>query len=127
MGQMTAGILYGVEAPKPLDNLDGEALYDIVEGFNLYAKIDWGKPRIRVEREGGKTLLGVWVAVGGGGDDGVPYFPDCCTRLKLIDDAFDRRASRAKKLWSRFARWLAKKHKIDLPVAELWLTPCEVA
>ncbi len=130
MGQMAVGILYGCEAPDiPRDEKDEEVFYDIVEEFNiLHAKIiDYEKPRIRVEREGNKTLIGVWIAVGGSGEDGAPYFVENCIPVDQIETVYEKSINKAKKLWARFVKYLYKKHQIELHIATLWLTPCEVA
>ena len=128
MGQQASGILYGCEAPE-LPGDDGESIYDLVTRWENskppppYA----GGLRIRIESEGGKTLLGVWVAVSGSGEDNTPYFPDRCMPLGQVVVVYQKSIAKAKKLWDRFAVWAAKKEGITLPAATLWLTPCETA
>jgi hypothetical protein len=129
MGQMAVGILYGCEAPDLPDD-DGESpFYDIIDAFHKQFKIDWlgDKLKIRLECEGDKELLGVWVAVGGSGEDAAAYFTDICIPLFQVGNVYMKEITKARKLWERFVKWLAKKHKIELPIATLWITPCEVA
>ncbi len=130
MGQMTVGLLYGCQASEiPHNPDDEEAFYGIVQNFNNHAKIDWtsGKPRVRVESEGDRMLVGVWVAVGGSGEDGCPFFVDACVPVDQIEVVYGASIAKAKKLWTRFAKYLSAKHQIELPAAALWITPCEVA
>lgn len=126
MGQMALGILYGCESPI---KVDPEDLHGIVDAFNIYAKIDRysDTPRVRVEHESDKTLIGVWVAVGGSGEDGCPYFADISMPVDQIGAVYSTSAGRAKKLWDRFAKYVHENHNTELPVATLWITPCEVA
>jgi hypothetical protein len=130
MGQMTVGILYGCVAPPMENDADGEGLYDLVDRWEKAKGIkpfDANKAKVRVETEGGKDLIGVWVAVGGSGEDGVPYFVEQAMELGDVSYRFATRIKTAEKLWHRFADWAAKAEGIKLPLPRLWLTPCEVA
>lgn len=131
MGQQALGILYGCECPAlPNDSGSEEPDYDLIDRWEKSQKIDYSsrdRQRLRIEHEGGKRLIGVWVAVGGSGEDGVPYLADQCMPLDQIEDAFGKQTKAAKKLWDKFAVWCAKKEAVAMPKAKLWLTPCEVA
>lgn len=130
MGQMAVGILYGCEAPRLSDEDEHEeSWYVLVEAFNRHAKIDWlsEKPRIRLETEGGKALVGVWVSVGGSGEDGCPFFAEKSLPVDQVASVYQKSVKKAQKLWWRFAKWFAKNRSVELPSATLWITPCEVA
>lgn len=130
MGQVTLGLLYGCEAP-PVETTEEEFWYDLAEGFNkeVVGPYDWRKPtpRVRHETEGGKELIGVWVAVGGCGEDGVPYLTEKAMPLDQIAEAFRESVAQAENLWFQFMDHCHKKYGIFLPNPALWLTPCEVA
>ena len=129
MGQMALGILYGVEAPDDLPHEDGEGgAYRLLMRWGEAKGIKWtsGGPKVRAKSEGGTSLLGVWVAVGGGGEDGAAHFLEQCMLLADVANVYARNISKAEKLWQRFAAW-AEKEGVKLPPAKLWLTPCEVA
>lgn len=129
MGQMVNGILYGCEAPVLPDDKYGEAIDGLVYRWEKAARIKHFSrgPHIRIESEGGKTLLGVWVAVGGSVEDGAPYFLTKCMPLDDVKMFYARAIARAEKLWDRFARHVKQKEGFDLDKPVLWLTPCEVA
>jgi hypothetical protein len=132
MGQMVVGILYGVEAPEvPArgDEDPDEGAGNLVYRWEKAKKITWDKPgpKVRFEREGGVDLLGVWVAVGGSGEDGAPHFLDEAVPLASAADLFRERIARAEKLWARFAAWAEKNEGLSLPLPKLWLTPTETA
>lgn len=133
MGQMANGILYGVEAPElptpaGWEEGDDSPAYDLILRWENAQGISWGTPgpKVRHEAEGGKELIGVWVACGGSGEDGAPYFMDEAMRLADVERVYAKAIARAAKLWKRFASW-AKKEGVTLPEPTLWLTPCEVA
>jgi hypothetical protein len=129
MGQSATGILYGCEAPEFSNDDDGEAAYDVIRRWEKSQGINWtgGGARVRCESEGDKQLIGIWIAVGGSGEDDAPYFVDGCIRLADFEKHFGKQIKIARALWKRFAKYVAKNEKIDLPAAELWITPCEVA
>lgn len=130
MGQMTVGIMYGCESPDlPVTEDSDEPLYDLIYRWEQAKRIAWTRkgPRIRQNNEGSKTLLGVWIAVGGSGKDDAGYIGDACVPFDSVRDVFAKRINKAAKLWGRFAAWAAKKEGIELPAAQLWITPCETA
>lgn len=131
MGQRAVGILYGCELPELPNNDDGEAPYDLISRWDKFAKINASlgreSPRIRFEREGEKDLIGVWVAVGGSGEDNTPYFLDECCRLDQVEKVFTKQIKACEKLWNKFAKYAAKHESLALDPPALWLTPCEVA
>ena len=131
MGQQTVGIFYGCVAPElPETDERPEPIHDLVERWKKAKHIGWSahdKPAIRIESEGGKTLLGVWVAIGGSGKDGAPYFLDEAMSLSVVEVYFAKRIREAMRLWSRFAKYVADHEGITLPEPTLWLTPGETA
>ncbi len=129
MGQMANGILYGCEAPSLPDDEDGEKFYDITqrwENANGISGRDHGA-KMRIEGEGDKRLVGVWVAVGGSGEDDAPYFVETCIPLDQVPIVYAEQIAKVKLLWDRFVIYAAQRENIQLPAATLWLTPCEVA
>lgn len=132
MGQQAVGILYGCKSPELPNDDDGEAMCDLISRWEKFAKVprDWSSKRLRIreENEGGKSLLGAWVAVGGSGEDNVPYFLEECMTVSAISDHFAAPIRQAAKLWKQFAAYIAKHEKgVKLSKPELWLTPCETA
>lgn len=130
MGQIANGILYGCEAPELSTDDNPERLYDLICRWEKAKKIDRfarDVPRICYENEGDKDLLGVWVAVGGSGEDGAPYFLETAMLLFQVATHYQKSIAKAEKLWKRFANYVAKTEKIELPAPALWLTPCETA
>jgi hypothetical protein len=130
MGQQAVGILYGCEAPELPEVSSGEhPAYEVLMRWEKAERVDWlaEKPRIRFEHEGGKSLLGVWIAVGGSGEDGAPYFLEQCLTLDQVPAAFTKQIDKAAKLWGRFAEFVARTEGVTLPEPKLWLTPCETA
>lgn len=126
MGQRVVGLLYGCEAPELGGQIDNESDYHLLARWEKVAKPKPHKPRLRIEREGGKTLWGIWIALSNGSEDGAEGFDEAMP-LTMVQWEFPARIKKAEKLWDRFARHVAKKEKIVLPAAVLWLTPCEVA
>jgi hypothetical protein len=129
MGQQAVGILYGCEDPNLAHDTDGEYFDDLTEKFNAQSNITWTTPglRMRVENQGDRKLIGVWVAVGGSGEDGTAYFVERCIPVDQLNAVYSDSIKKAGKLWTRFAKWLFKEHQVELPAAQLWITPCEVA
>lgn len=130
MGQRSIGILYGCEAPKlPATEDNDEPLYDLISNWEKAKKLPLVREglRIRLESEGGKDLLGVWVAIGGGGEDNTTCFLDDCVPLSQVADLYRKDILKAAKLWNRFAKHVQKHEGITLPEPTLWLTPCETA
>lgn len=130
MGQHAIGLLYGCDSPElPDPEGDGEPHCNLIDRWEKAKKISYHTKglKIRHESEGGKDLLGVWVAVGGSGEDGAAYLLDECVRFHEVCDVYADDIAKATKLWERFAKWVKAKEGIELPQATLWLTPCEVA
>lgn len=130
MGQAATGLLYGCQSPDlPQTDDSDEPLYDLVNRWEESQKITWSTKgaKIRIEIEGGASLLGVWIAVGGSGEDDAPYFLDQHVALTDVESFYADQISMASKLWKRFASHVLKKEKINLPDPCLWLTPCETA
>lgn len=131
MGQMALGILYGCEEPDiPHDPEEEEFFYDLVEKFNTSIGLEYhsrNKLRVRTENEGNKSLVGVWVTGFPYGEDGTPDLGDDVFPLDKIEKVYSKNIADAKKLWTKFVKYMAKKHSVELPIATLWLTPCEVA
>lgn len=129
MGQRANGILFGCEAPELPDTFDSdEPIYDLICRWEEAKKIAWTDPglKIRHEHEGGRDLVGIWVAVGGSGEDGAPYFLDEAIPVDQVWRVFRKPLAKAEKLWARFSTW-AKKQGVDFGDPCLWLTPCETA
>lgn len=130
MGQIANGILYGCKAPEFPGDEDGEELHNIVDRWEKANGFSWRDRGARVRVEGdeeGTTVIGVWVAVGGSGEDDAPYFVERCLPLDQVASAYAPRMAEAEALWNRFADHVAATESIQLPAATLWLTPCEVA
>lgn len=137
MGQGTHGLLFGVRAP---------------EGVVMEADCDLGEmpgrlDRYRAQREGptlrwregvsseradyagdGAHLVGVWIAVGASGIDGVPDL-DTTVSLSAIGttEPYAARLAWAREEWRRFSEWCAGEHGDDFGAPDLWLTTLEVA
>jgi hypothetical protein len=128
VGQIATGLLYGCKAPA-LMNGDDEAVSRLIDRWQLSAGIDGRHrgPRIRVESEGGQCLIGIWIAVGGSGEDDAPYFLEECVELAQVKLVFADRIAEAAALWKRFAQYAAETEKTKLRKPTLWLTPCETA
>jgi len=129
MGQMTVGLLYGCELPKFPKSMGDEPVSDLIWRWEKASKIKptSNGPRIRHEWEGGRDLIGVWVAIGGSGKDDAPCFLENAVLLSDLFGLFSNRVSQAQKLWDRFAAYVAEHERISFPLPRLWLTPAEVA
>lgn len=130
MGQTALGILFGCLAPSFEDEDEGG--YALVERWERFANVpyhDRDELRIRSEHpEGTDTdLIGVWIAVGGSGEDGAPYLGEIAIRLKDIETHFQAEKLKAQALWNRFVDFCLNQEKIKLAKPELWLISCEVA
>src|SRR5678815_171297 len=75
MGQMALGILYGIEAPE-LEGSDDydEPLGDLIYRFHAAMGLPMYPATVDQEYDGDRALLGVWIAIGGSGEPGIPYF-----------------------------------------------------
>ena len=132
MGQTAMGILYGCPVPFCLENDDADLVYELLSrwdehvGTNPLARDEL---RVRSESpEGTNTyLLGVWIAVGGSGEDGAPYLGEHALRVKDISKWYAEQIALADALWQRFVTYCKDVEHIDIPEADLWLISCEVA
>jgi hypothetical protein len=151
MGQMTYGLLYGVEVPKGLDLHGDDDLYDDDEldesggvfgraeahfktEIESYNKDNPSKGRrdargadlyVPDTNSEGKThCMGFWVAIGATGKRGAPELSDLI--LSRPEETYGLEITAAKERWDRFAAW-AKAEGIELPDAELRLVETEVA
>lgn len=129
MGQTCIGIIHGCISPKGVDwhGEDGERP-DFTGVLGRWEKAQKGTSNdqgITTFSDGDEYMVGVLVAVGGSGRDGVAYLGEKCDRL--TDFSKSDGAKEARKLWDRFSAWAAKNEKITLPAAELWLVPTETA
>lgn len=127
MGQMSVGILYGVEPPKALQLYEGA---DDVPGLlEEYGDTCLRKDCPDTTPDADKDLLGCWVAVAG--DGSCRY---CATLENVVALAdlkkhvqYSKALNVAKKRWDRFTKWVAKYKCIQLPKAKLWIAPTEIA
>src|ERR1700723_2047026 len=107
MGQQTVGILYGCKAPMRGRDGEDHPAWNLIDKWEKEKKITWSKkgPKIRFESEGGVDLIGVWVAVGGCGEDEAPYFLEKAALLDDVHVLFRSRMTLAQKLWNEFVQW----------------------
>lgn len=132
MGQTAMGILYGCLVPNCLKDDDADLVYELLSRWDEHVGTNWlARDELRVRNEwpeGTDTdLIGVWVAVGGSGEDGAPYLGECALRLKDIRKCYAKQIALADALWQRFVAYCKDVEKIDIPKADLWLISCEVA
>lgn len=119
MGQMTFGILYGVQANPPAGAHDG---WDDLLDEYLAESPDTEWPH------GGECFMGYWVAAGASGKNGVPHL--ALAPFALADFAviapYGVACKDAKKKWEVFAEW-AKKKGCHFDDPKLFLLETEVA
>jgi hypothetical protein len=127
MGQQAIGLMYGCKPPKLPTTDSDEPLYDLICRFEKSVNFTHGREQLQVRWEIDGDLLGVWVAVGGSGEDGAAYLLEKSMKLDDIKVEFETEIKAAKKLWDKFSKYVAAKEEIELDDAALWLTPCEVA
>lgn len=128
MGQSTLGILFGYKFPEEPEEV-ADATERLVDAWDKACKFDWRspEPRVRFEyAESGQALVGIWIAVGASGKDGVPSLGDDALPLDQLTDAFGKRINEARALWKRFVEYAARD-EIRLPLPRFWLVPTEVA
>lgn len=156
MGQMTVGIMLGIEVPeglalhdedwdKPYDQHMGlldrweRACEDEVQALQakLDAKVRAGKMApwdARADKryipdeahDGTPQLLGFWVAVGASGEGGVPSLGTAPLGSIRTTEPYAKGYQRARRRWWRFARW-ARAQGVTLPKPRLWIAETEVA
>lgn len=126
MGQIAAGVLYGVQVTDAMRLYDDEADDGgLMELWQKHSGETWGGFRLVSTSEASPWLVGYWLALGGSGMESVDYLGDPAKPL----DAYAKGAAyqRAKRAWDRFAKWARAEHGLKLPRAKLWLTATEVA
>ena len=119
MGQITFGVLYGVQANPPADARDG---WDDL--FDKYPN----KPPDSEYPYGGDCFIGYWVAAGGSGKNGVPHLAQAPFVLDEFASTapYDAACKNAAKKWQAFAKWAEEKgYTFEKP--ELFLLETEVA
>ena len=141
MGQMTYGVLYGVnEEPPALDGEEG--WYEVLSRYGTWESREKDAGPDCAHGDGRDSFhgIGFWVAVGGSGHRHAPYLES-----GPLDDfgsaskEYKTALAKAKKRWEKFAAWCAKPHSggegdrawklpaIKLPAPRLWLVQTEVA
>jgi hypothetical protein len=126
MGQRSIAIMYAAEVSAGVEFFPKDT--PLIEDFER-SKSEHLRPAYSWP-DGDKLLVGYWIAVGGSGEDGVPYLgeqfpldgiedvPEYRKRLKVVRAAFDR-----------LALWLAKRgcplRGPEMPGPRLWLTETE--
>lgn len=130
MGQSAIGIMLGCECPKGMDMYgeDGDEP-DYVGVMGRWEKSKAGKRgmKVRVEGEGGKRIVGVWIAVGGSGEDDAPYLGEEVIAITDIKRHYKGQIRKALARWDQFVAHALSAESYALPHAKLWLVPCEVA
>lgn len=126
------GILYGCPVPFCLEDAEADLVYDLISRWEKHAQVNplaRDERRVRNEHpEGTDTdLIGVWVAVGGSGEDGAPYLGEHALRVRDISKSYADSVADADALWQRFVKYCKDIENIDIPRADLWLISCEVA
>ena len=119
MGQMTFGIMYGVQAEPPEEFEDG--WYDLTDKYKAEAPVS-------PSGDGPRDFLGYWVAVGGSGEDGIPHLADRRFALQKFTETkpYDRAFLKAVRQWGKFVVW-AKKKGYTFPEPQLYLLETETA
>lgn len=127
MGQTNYGIMYGCSYTPPEDEYDQDTLYFAARDFE-------GCPGGTTEHRGGLELIGLWVAVGGSGREGVPALRNLAVQLDAFEDAFMEdptycdQVVTVKQAWPEFRAYLEEKTGLELgEEPRLWLTTTETA
>lgn len=131
MGQFTHAILYGARIPSDAHLRTGDA------GDNTKGLLDvWederrgcGRSRDRafsVEADDEFDVIGFWVAVGGGGIDGVPLLGACVEVSDgAVTEEYRERVAIVRPMWDEFCAW-ARERGVKFDTERLWLTMTEV-
>ena len=128
MGQMTLGIMWGVQRPKGLHLYDDNAEDGgVAEEYARHDRRKITEAGIPDDDED-RTVIGMWVAVGASGKRGIPSLNapvalDALATTKPYAAALPK----AQERWARFAKWLHEERAILLPEPRLWLVPVEIA
>lgn len=121
MGQMTYGVMLGVNA--------GEAPESMEDGWSDLLD-DYSARGLRPTHPAGNTnpynVIGLWIALGQEGEDGVQPLDIGFALDEFLNVAKYRKAyDRAQKAWVKFAAWAEKRgHTFGQP--RLWLVQTEV-
>lgn len=117
MGQMTYGIVYGVELPN-----NGKVYDEYDALIERYA----GGDRPGWEAETRQVFIGYTVAAGASGREGSPYLESFQIDALDTDKRYTKSMERAAKRWAKFADW-CEKQGVTLPEPHVWLREIEVA
>ena len=104
------GILYGCPLPICLQDDDVDLVYELLSRWDEHVGTDpLARDELRVRSESPEgtdtDLLGVWVAVGGSGEDGAPYLGERAFRLKDINKCYAEQIVLADALWQQFVTY----------------------
>ena len=137
MGQGTYGLLYGTRAPE---GVVMEADCDMGEQAGLLdlwrdtprggsTPLRAGVVEHCADYSGdGARLVGVWIAVGASGVDGVPDLDVTVPVDELgITEPYAARLAWAIEEWDRFSVWWAQTQGGEFGAPGLWLTTLEVS
>lgn len=118
-------------APQSLADGD-DSVYMLIRRWDEHTNVDNRQRyafRVRYEQPEGveTTLIGVWVAVGGSGEDGGADLAYIQLQLSKTQETFSEEFKKAKALWDHFTDYCFRYENISFTPAELWLTSCEVA
>ena len=131
MGRMTFAIIFGAKMPKAPrgkrwwgDSKKVGEEYVYQDGIlDLWD----AKSTVRVRTDEDANVIGFSVAIGSGGEDGVPSLEG---PIALASFAEDRRykgaRTKARKTWDRFAA-LCLSEGVTMPEPTFWLVEIEVA
>jgi hypothetical protein len=128
MGQMALGLLYGIAPPfPPLADDNEAAMSALLERFHAAAGLARWLPRIVLTPGNTPALLGVWVALGGSGALGIDFLVEQAVPLDALPTYYAEAMAEAKAVWDKFVTYCAAHEQVEIPAAQLWLTPTEVA
>lgn len=154
MGQMTVGIMLGVESPENIRDADWSKPYNqhtkLLDRWEreCAVRIDALRTKLRakvaegrmhswdahaeeryipdVTHDGERDLLGFWIAVGASGKGGIPTLGTVALGAVRTTEPYAKAYQRARRRWWRFARW-ARTQGVTLPKPRLWIAETEVA
>ena len=145
MGQWTKAIMLGVKRPDGLNfrDDDGNGLADRW-ATECAADVNAACEALKAERghayewdvehhfvpseDDGFTAIGMWIACGASGRDGVPELADEAVAVDEIEttEPYAARIREMRPRWDAFAAW-AVTQGVTLPPPKLWLVTTEVA
>lgn len=145
MGQWTKALMLGVKRPEGLNfrDDDGDGIADRW-AIECEAEINAACEALKAERghayrwdverhfvpgeDDRFTVIGMWLAIGASGREGVPELADEAVAVDEIE-TMEPYASRLREMrprWDAFAAWAATQG-VMLPPPKLWLVTTEVA